>query len=83
MMTNAAEIAQSSLETTRCPCCGRKTAVALPADYAPVYRYCDVCGEKFILERLAEGFQVMTLKDAPCCSDPDCREIEIGGGEEE
>lgn len=68
--------------TTLCPYCNQKTPVQLPTDYAPVYAFCQVCGEKFILERLAEGFQVLTLQEAPCCSDPDCREIEMGHGSE-
>lgn len=71
------------LETAGCPYCGRQTTVDLPGDYAPVYIHCDVCGKKFIAERLAEGFQVLTREDAPCYSDPDCRELELGGYDEE
>ncbi|MGD8367441.1 MAG: hypothetical protein PVG78_07365 [Desulfobacterales bacterium] len=55
----------SFCEMIRCPCCGRPTAVNLPEDYAPVYKYCGGCAEKFIVERLAEGFQVVSLGKCP------------------
>ena len=70
-------------ETGRCPYCGRQTTVDLPGDYAPVYVNCDACGRRFIAQRLQEGFQVLTREDAPCYSDPDCRELEMGGYDEE
>ena len=71
------------LETANCPYCNGKTGVDLPIDYAPVYAYCSFCSKKFIVERLAVGFQVLKPEEAPCCSDPDCRRIEMGGGDEE
>jgi hypothetical protein len=74
---------QASVESARCPYCSDQTSVELPADYRPVYGYCGCCGKKFIAERLAEGFQVLTIEEAPCCSDPDCRELEMGGYDEE
>lgn len=74
---------QASVENAHCPYCADRTLVELPADYEPVYAYCGCCGKKFIAERLAEGFQVLTIEEAPCCSDPDCREIEMGGSDEE
>ena len=55
----------------------------MPGDYEPVYGFCGVCGKKFIAERLSEGFQVLTIEEAPCCSDPDCRGIEMDAGDEE
>ena len=76
-------VKQASVEITPCPYCGDRTSVELPADYRPVYAYCDGCGKKFIAERLAEGFHVLTIEEAPCCSDPDCRDIEMGGYDEE
>jgi len=72
-----------SQETARCPYCGAKTALELPVNYRPVFASCDGCAKRFIAERLAEGFQVMTEEEAPCSSNPDCREIEIGGSDEE
>lgn len=73
----------ASVENARCPYCGKPTTVDLPCDYEPVYAYCNACRKKFIAERLMEGFLVMTLEEAPCCSDPDCREVELGGYAEE
>jgi hypothetical protein len=70
-------------ETAQCPYCNRQTSVDLPADYRPVYASCGACGEKFIVERLAQGFHALTLEAAPCDSDPDCRELEMAGYDEE
>ena len=72
-----------SQEAAICPHCGVETSLELPINYRPVFAFCDGCGKKFIAERLAEGFQVMTVEEAPCSSNPDCREIEIGGSDEE
>jgi hypothetical protein len=66
-----------------CPYCKEKITIKLPENYAPEYRQCRLCNRKFIVERLAEGFQVMKTEEAPCCSDPDCREIEMGGSDEQ
>jgi transcription elongation factor Elf1 len=74
---------QTSEKASECPYCGQPTAVDLPGDYEPVYAYCGNCGEKFIAQRLESGFQVLSIEEAPCCSDPDCREIEMGAGDEE
>ena len=74
---------QSSVKNVQCPYCGHETPIDMPGDYAPVYAYCGVCRKKYILERLAEGIQVLTVEAAPCCSDPDCREIEMGGSDEQ
>jgi len=82
-MNVSAEAVQSSVETVSCPYCQIETPVEMPANYAPVYSICQACEKKFILERLAEGFQVLTREEAPCISDPDCRDIEMGGGDEE
>ena len=72
-----------SMEKTNCPYCSHKTELALPDDYRPVYRQCNTCGKKFIAERLAKGFQALTLEEAPCCSDPDCIALETAGSDEE
>jgi len=70
-------------QTAPCPYCCGQTLVNLPADYEPVYANCGVCGKKFIVERLSEGFQVLCPSDGRCFSDPDCRELEMGGSDEE
>jgi DNA-directed RNA polymerase subunit RPC12/RpoP len=72
-----------SEETTRCPYCREETAVQLPLNYAPVYVHCMACGRRFIVERIKNGLDVFRLENAPCSSDPDCREIEIGQGQED
>jgi len=82
-MNPAVSIPDSTLETAHCPYCSAETSLELPGTYEPVYAVCDVCAAKFIAERLAEGFQVMTQEEAPYCSRPDCRELEMGGGDEE
>ena len=82
-MNQAISTPTVSLETARCPYCGAETSLELPINYKPVFAACDGCAKTFIAERLAKGFQVMTVEEAPCSSNPDCREIEIGGGDEE
>ncbi|BBO85178.1 hypothetical protein [Desulfosarcina ovata] len=82
---NSAALAKpvSGEDVGDCPYCGQQTVLSLPDNYAPVYVYCSICGKKFIAERLEKGVQLMTLESAPCFSDPDCRDIEMGGGDEE
>jgi len=82
-MINSTIAKQTSVTGAQCPYCSEQTFVNLPGDYEPIYVYCGVCGKKFIVERLAVGFQVLTLEEAPCWSDPDCRAIEMGGSDEE
>jgi hypothetical protein len=73
----------STTETAQCPYCQAHTAIELPINYAPVFVYCGSCGKKFIAERRAQGFAVFTAEKAPCCSDPDCREIEMAASDEQ
>ena len=80
-MTN--EAVQTSVETVSCPYCQKDTRVEMPENYAPAYSICEACEKKFIVERLADGFQVLTREAAPCSSDPDCREIEMGSSDEQ
>jgi DNA-directed RNA polymerase subunit RPC12/RpoP len=70
-------------ETARCPYCREETALQLPPNYAPVYVHCIACGRRFIAERIKNGLNVFRLENAPCSSDPDCRETEMGQGQEE
>jgi transcription elongation factor Elf1 len=78
-----ADAMQQPHESVACPYCGKPTTVVLPADYAPVYRACGVCGRRFIIERTRGGLDVFTLEAAPCCSNPDCRAAETAQGQEE
>jgi hypothetical protein len=71
------------MKETSCPYCSNTTEFKMPVDYAPVYVFCTSCNKKFIIERLAKGFAAMTLEEAPCCSDPECRETEMSAGDEE
>ena len=82
-MKHNGKTAAVALKSARCPYCGQKTTVDLPSNYAPVYEYCDACGKKFIAERLRQGFHVIPRENAPCYSDPDCRELEMAGYDEE
>jgi len=82
-MNISAEAVKPSVEIVSCPYCHKDTSVDRPENYAPVYSICQACEKKFIFERLAIGFQVLTREEAPCISDPDCRDIEMGSGEEE
>ena len=68
---------------TTCPYCNQETLFNFPEDYAPVFRECARCGKTFIVERLKKGFSVFTRENAPRCSDPDCRAIEMGGSDEQ
>ncbi len=68
---------------SECPYCQEGISLELPENYAPEYRRCVLCDKKFIVERLAEGFQVMRVESAPCESDPDCRELERGASSEQ
>jgi hypothetical protein len=82
-MRNSAVATKVSSTDVQCPYCRQVTSIELPENYAPVYEYCTSCRAKFIVERLAIGFQVLTLEEAPCYSDPDCREIEMGASDEQ
>ena len=66
-----------------CPYCGETTHIELAPDYAPRFVHCEACGARFIAERLATGVQLLTVEEAPCSSNPDCREIEMGAYDEE
>lgn len=82
-MNSLAKTSDMSATTAQCPYCREATSFSLPENYAPQYKYCGLCNKKFIVERTAKGFQVMTREEAPCCSDPDCRAIEMAGSDEQ
>ena len=70
-------------EVIHCPYCLEKTYVKPASDYAPIYARCTVCGKRFIVERIIDGFKALRIEGAPSCSDPDRREIEMGMGQED
>ncbi len=82
-MRNSAVANEVSSEDVQCPYCKQATSIEMPENYAPVYRYCKSCHAKFIAERLEVGLQVLKPEEAPCISDPDCREIEMGSSDEQ
>jgi uncharacterized protein (DUF983 family) len=67
--------------TVNCPFCGQEMTVDQPDDYSPVFHHCQ-CGERFIVERTQSGVDVMKEGEAPCCSNPECRCIEISAGDD-
>ena len=74
---------QPSAQSITCPYCLGPTRINPRPDYRPIYTICEGCKEKFIIERVADGIQAFTLQEAPACSDPHCRAIEMGQGDEE
>ena len=82
-MNEPIKVDKTSVETTPCPYCEEVVSVDLPGDYRPVYAYCGLCGKKFIVERLSEGFHALKIEEATCLSDPEWRDIEFAAGDEE
>lgn len=74
---------KDSEEIVQCPYCRKKTIIRSPSNYAPVYEECKSCGKRFIVERFQDGMDLYKLGEAPCISDPECRAIEWGQGQEE
>jgi len=60
-----------------CPFCQEDLEVEQPKNYAPVFHFCTQCNKRFIVERAVKGFTVLTEQDAPCCSNPECRDLEM------
>lgn len=69
--------------TVNCPYCQEKVTVDQVEDYAPQFHKCGQCGRKFIAERGVNTVKVMKEKEAPCMSNPECREIETSATCEE
>jgi DNA-directed RNA polymerase subunit RPC12/RpoP len=67
--------------TIMCPYCRFEHAVQHPGGYLPIYADCPNCGNRFVVEPERHGVTTYTLEDAPCCSDPECREIEMGASD--
>ncbi|WP_147822625.1 hypothetical protein [Salidesulfovibrio onnuriiensis] len=60
-----------------CPYCSHKQPVEHADDYSPAYAVCKSCNRRFIVEPVATGVMVYRDGEAPCCSDPECRENEL------
>lgn len=65
-------------QTIHCPYCNTRQEVADHGDYRPFYVNCAECDKRFIAEPLKNGTVVYRDGEAPCCSDPECRETEMG-----
>jgi hypothetical protein len=75
--------AQHPVQMVTCPYCLESTQIKPASDYAPKYVRCSICHKRFIVERVQRGIQLLTLEEAPCTSDPDCRALEMAQGDEE
>ena len=60
-----------------CPYCNTRQGFPERRDYRPLYVNCANCARRFIVEPLKNGFMVYRDGEAPCCSDPECREMEM------
>lgn len=69
--------------SVHCPYCSFKQDISDNGDYRPFYVHCDQCAERFIAEPVRSGVVVYRDGEAPCCSDPECREIELGDSGQE
>ncbi|MGE4292020.1 MAG: hypothetical protein AB7E32_07415 [Desulfovibrio sp.] len=63
----------------RCAFCGETMDLEHEGGYASRYADCPACGKRFIYEPLRAGVRTLKPEDADSCSDPDRREIEMGG----
>jgi len=61
-----------------CPYCSVGQETAEYSDYRPFYVNCSDCARRFIVEPVRNGVVVYRDGEAPCCSDPECRETEMG-----
>ncbi len=61
-----------------CPYCNTRQEIAAHDDYQPFYVNCAECARRFIVEPVQSGTVVYRDGEAPCCSDPECRETEMG-----
>ncbi|MBG0791608.1 MAG: hypothetical protein H0S80_14045 [Desulfovibrionaceae bacterium] len=66
-----------------CPYCNARQGVREPQDYRPYYVNCAQCARRFIVEPVKSGLMVYRDGEAPCCSDPECREMEMADSGQE
>lgn len=69
--------------TIRCPYCNAGREAGEFDGYAPFYVNCEECSRRFIVEPVRHGVVVYRDGEAPCCSDPECRETEMAGSGQE
>ena len=66
-----------------CPYCNAGQDVTDYGDYRPFYVNCSECSRRFIVEPMRNGTVIYREGEAPCCSDPECRETEMGDSGED
>lgn len=69
--------------TISCPYCAEFSDIELPETFTPIFVTCHACHRRFIAERRANDVAVMTENEAPCMSNPECREVETSATCEE
>ncbi len=62
----------------KCPYCHSVQIAEHPGDFVPIYVRCTECDNRFIVEPGRDGVKTYTQENVPCCSDPECRELEMG-----
>ncbi|MGE4504489.1 MAG: hypothetical protein AB7D51_04010 [Desulfovibrionaceae bacterium] len=62
-----------------CPYCSFNLDLARREDYRPFYHTCPACSGRVVVEPVRGGFLVFREGEAPCCSDPECRAVELAG----
>lgn len=83
-MKNPDRASQDFSQMVTCPYCAKETSIDMPEGYAPVYVTCNVCNEKFIIERFSKNVRAFRLAGAAySSSDPECNEIEMGASDEQ
>ena len=68
--------------TVTCPYCDAPYELPTPKDYSPRYLTCGECNKRFIMEPTASDYAIYKDGEAPCCSDPECRALEMGAGDD-
>jgi sarcosine oxidase delta subunit len=61
--------------TISCPYCAELNDIELPETFAPIFVTGHACHRYFIAERRTNDVAVMTENEAPCMSNPECREV--------
>lgn len=68
--------------TVTCPLCRTRHQIDQPDGYGPVFHDCRKGKGRFIVERTSKGYDVLAEVGAPCCSNPDCRCVEMSAGDD-
>ena len=66
-----------------CPYCGRHMSIGNDGLYTPKYHHCERCGKQFIYEPLKFSVATYKLGEADNFTDPELREIEACGYDEQ